>query len=235
MTTRALVMHWLRVIACALALFVAPPAPATVITFEGFDDSTPLTTQIPGLVFGDSTVITAAITLNEFEFPPHSGVNVIFDDGGPISVLFATSVAQVGGFFTYVTRLTFEAFDAANNLLGMVQSSFDNNEALSGDAGSSPNEFLSLAFAGIRSIRITGDPAGGSFTLDDLTFALPEPSTLLLIGAARRRRIAALAQEYDPIAECAVGSALGRRGACAGGQCGRGRRADRIARRVHRR
>lgn len=165
-----------------LTLFLrGPSAFATVIDFEGFADSTPLTTQIPGLTFANATVITAQITLNEFEFPPHSGTNVAFDDGGMLSFSFSTPQVRVGAFFTYGTALTFEAFDATDTLLGTARSAFSNNEAVSGDPGSSPNEFLSLTFAGISRVRITGDPAGTSFTIDDLTVA--EPSTLSLILA----------------------------------------------------
>ena len=61
-----------------------------------------------------------------------------------------------------------------------------------------PNEFLKLAFTDMAYVVITGDRAGGSFVLDDLSYELgkevPEPATLalMLVGAvgmlrARRR------------------------------------------------
>ena len=73
-----------------------------------------------------------------------------------------------------------------------MTSLFSNNEALSGDPGSNPNEFLRISFAGgISSVTITADPVGGSFVLDDATYittsaAVPEPSSwqLLLLGGA---------------------------------------------------
>jgi hypothetical protein len=60
---------------------------ASIINFETFldgsaiPDSTNITNQFPGLTFSNTTVITAGMSLNEFEFPPHSGVNAVFDDG----------------------------------------------------------------------------------------------------------------------------------------------------------
>jgi hypothetical protein len=81
-----------------------------------------------------------------------------------------------------------------------VSSPFAINELISGDAGSAPNELLQLAYAGIAYVTMTGNPAGGSFTLDDFTYTpavqpVPEPGTigLLLLGGcgvlrARRAR-----------------------------------------------
>ncbi|SRR5712692_9300471 len=81
-------------------------------------------------------------------------------------------------------------FDALQRPLGSVRSAFSSNLALSGVFGSSPNEFLEFdSGVGIKSLMITGDPLGSSFTLDDLivspisaTAAAPESSSLLLLG-----------------------------------------------------
>ena len=169
-------------------------AGVVVIDFETFPDataitdSTPITTQFPGLTFTNTTVISAGITLNEFEFPPHSWSNVGFDDGGPISITFASSILSFGAYFTYTVPLTLSAFDGANNLVARATPAFSNNLALSGDSGSSPNEFLSLSFpSGIVRVSITGDPAGSSFVFDDLTVetsdtgVVPEPTSLTLV------------------------------------------------------
>jgi hypothetical protein len=179
-------------------------AAAAVITFDALADLESVTSQFPGLEFTHTTVLQAGISLNELEFPPHSPSNVVFDDGGALTIRFDTLQASVGGFFTYGTRLTITAFDEGGIAFGQILSSFGSNLALSGDAGSVPNELLSLAFAGIRFVTIEGDPAGGSFALDDLTFTpqasepapLPEPASglllaiglaLLLTRATRRR------------------------------------------------
>lgn len=161
---------------------------AATIDFEGLSDSTTVTAQYPGLTFTNAIVLTAGISLNEFEFPPRSGTNVLSDNGGIITITFAAPVTSFSGYFTYLTTLTLTAFGASSNQLGQTGSSFSSNLALSGDPGSSPNEFLTLTFAsGISSVTIAGDPAGGSFVLDDLmyqaaTIASPEPTSLLLLA-----------------------------------------------------
>src|ERR1017187_1089053 len=162
-------------------------AGTVTLDFEGFPDSTALTNQYPGLTFSNTTVITAGVSLNEFEFPPHSGTNVVFDDGGAISIDFASPILSFSGFFTYTVPLTLAAFDATSAQVASTTSTFSNNLALSGDPGSSPNEFLQVSFAsGISSLTITGDPAGGSFVLDDATYGtgsstVPEPGSLALL------------------------------------------------------
>jgi hypothetical protein len=170
-----------------LAVAVPLSLKADILTFEGFSDSTSLTTQYPGLTFTSATVITAGITLNEFEFPPHSGVNVVFDDGGPMSILFDSPVLSFSGFFTYSVPLTLAALDATSTEVASAVSAFSSNDALFGDLGSSPNEFLQLSFAaGISSITISGDPLGGSFVLDDAAYtsAVPEPASFVLMLTA---------------------------------------------------
>lgn len=175
---------------CGFLFLLSHLAVATVIKidFEGFPDSTTLTNQYAGLTFSSATVITSGISLNEFEFPPLSGSNVIFDDGGPMSISFSNIVVGFGGYFTYGLPLTMEAFDSNDNSVGLAISLFSNNMALSGDTGSSPNEFLQIPYVGgISRIVITGDPTGGSFTLDDATITtsesatVPESSTIRLL------------------------------------------------------
>jgi hypothetical protein len=162
-------------------------ADTTVITFEGLADGTSVTNQFSGVTFSSATVLTAGVSLNELEFPPKSGTNVVFDDGGPMAISFATPLASFAGFFTYGEQLTLVGFDASGNVVGTVLSMFDNNLALSGDPGSTPNEQLQLSFAGgISSVLIEGDPSGGSFVLDDATLttqgAVPEPGSFVLLG-----------------------------------------------------
>ncbi len=171
------------VVVLTLAIAPARPALATVIGFEGFADSTPFTTPLPGLTFTNATVLTSGVSLNDLEFPPRSGDNVVFDAGGLMTIAFATPQARVGGFFTYSVPVTLTAFDAADAVLGIDLSDFGSNRGLSGEIGSIPNEFLSVASpGGIVRVTIEGDPFGGSFTLDDLT-STPAPSPLLLLAA----------------------------------------------------
>lgn len=196
-------------LATASVMQVAVASPV-VIGFESFFDGNSLTAQIPGMSFVNATVLTAGIGLNEFEFPPSSGVNAIFDDGGPITISFAVPVYGVGGFFNYSLPLSFTVFDSANVVLTTLNSGYSSNLGLTGDSGSSTNEALSYASLGglIAKLVIAGDPSGGSFTMDDLTVdfgastAVPEPQTLALVlsllgagivpgGWLRRRNMAA--------------------------------------------
>ena len=159
---------------------------ASPITFEGLTDGTTLSTEIAGASFTHATVLTSGVSLNEFEFPPHSGINVVFDDGGPLQVVFDSVQSIVEAYITYSTRVTINAFDDFGDLLATTNSLFSSNTALSGDLGSQPNEFISLSALSIRSVRITGSPLGSSFALDDLAFIpraspVPEPSTTSLV------------------------------------------------------
>jgi hypothetical protein len=185
---RRLVRYTLPLIFFAAGgLFPTLKGDPITIDFEGFPDSTILANQYPGLAFINAIVLTAGISLNEFEFPPHSGVNVASDNGGPILILFNTPVLSFGGYFTYVEPLTVVAFDSAETEVSSAGSLFSSNDALFGDFGSSPNEFLEVDYAsGISSVTITGDPNGGSFVMDDIGFtsAVPEPSSLLLFLTA---------------------------------------------------
>ena len=188
-------MHRLGPLPFAVCLLAYAQAQAfadpIAINFEGLPDSTVLTNQYTGLTFSNATIITAGISLNEFEFPPHSGSNVVFDDGGPMSIIFGSPILSFSGYFTYVEPLTLAALDASSSQVASAVSAFSSNDALFGDPSSNPNEFIQVTFAGgFSTITITGDPAGGSFTVDDLTYtpasaAVPEPVTvvLILIGA----------------------------------------------------
>jgi hypothetical protein len=160
-------------------------AGALTIDFEEPSDSPVLTSEYTGVIFSNATVITAKDTLNESEFPPHSGTNVAFDDGGEMTIAFSTPMTNVGAYFTYGASLTLFFYDSLDNLKGTLKSAFSSNFVSSENP---PNEFLSFASAsGISKAIILGDPAGTSFVMDDLTFdppstAIPEPSTLLLLA-----------------------------------------------------
>lgn len=174
-----------RFLVTVLALALTPILWAdTVLTFEGFPDSTILTTQYPNVAFTNAIILTAGISLNEFEFPPHSGANVASDNGGAMSISFSTPVQSFAGYFTYAEQLTIDAYGAGNTLLASVTSPYSNNEALSGVPGSTPDQLLRVSGSGIVRVSITGDPAGGSFVIDDATYgtAVPEPASARLFG-----------------------------------------------------
>ena len=199
-------LRTLAVLMFVLGVSVPAFATSLVITFDTLTDGDLVTNQFAGTHFINAQVLAAGISLNEFEFPPHSGVNVVTDSGGAIAISFDNALAGFDGFFTYLQPLTLQAFDAGHSLLGTVTTSplFASNLVLSGDAGSLPNEFLSFSSAaGIASVIITGDALGGSFTLDDATLTslppqgpgptpVPEPGTISLVaigvGSWVRRR-----------------------------------------------
>jgi hypothetical protein len=175
----------------AAALFLlfsaAVLARADAISFEDRSDSESVTNQYLGLVFSNATAIKAGVSLNEFSFPPHSGNTVVFDDGGPLSLTFASPVSQFSAYFTYTTQLTFTAFDASGNPIATMLSTFGNNTADGGDPGSNPNESLVFAVSSISRITITGLATGNSFVMDDVAFNsaptnVPEPATLTLMA-----------------------------------------------------
>ena len=177
-----------------LLLMLSSPALADpiVIDFESLRDREVVTTQFGSVVFSNTLALKSGFlggSLNEFENPPHSGVTVITDDAGPMSIRFVTPITAFSGFFTYRVPLIVSAFGEIGNLLGSTNSLFSNNQALSGVLGASPNELITLRFgAGISRVVITGGPSGNSFTLDDLTTTngiavIPEPGTLSLLFA----------------------------------------------------
>ena len=172
--------------ALAAGLFASAPALPATLDFESLADLESLGQQFAasGVAFSNAIALTAGLSVNEVDFPPHSGSVVISDDGGPMTLTFTNAVQQVSGFFTYAAPLTLSAFDAAGQWLGSVGSAFGNNTTLVGDAGSVPNEWLQLSTAaGMARLTISGDAAGGSFVLDDLSITpVPEPAAAWLLA-----------------------------------------------------
>jgi hypothetical protein len=180
------------------SLAIASSASAAAITFE--TRSNGLTPFLEGDSVGSEFFASAGITLTNAtivtpslntvvfgaESPAHSGLNVVIDDGGPLSILFANPVSAFSGYFTYFAPLTLQAFDTSNSPLAPVLSAFAGNY---GSSGNPVNELLAVTFApGISRVLLTGDPAGSSFTFDDLTFTVantgsqvPEPATLSML------------------------------------------------------
>ncbi len=154
-----------------LLLFPLGLAHAASLDFEIVLANTLITNQYAGVTFANTVALTAGISLNEFEFPTHSGVNAASDNAGPITINFAGPQRSVAGYFSYRVPITIQAFDVSNNPAGSASSAYANNEALSGAAGSHPGELLKVnaTTASIRKIVITGDAGGTSFTVDDLT------------------------------------------------------------------
>ena len=197
-----------RCLVAALLLSVPATAAAApvLIDFETLIDLDDLATVSPvsGVVFSSGTVLAAVggggCCLNEFDFPPKSDFNVALDaiidavtdpfnpvivGGGPIFLTFSAPISSFSAWFTYnltvSAALSVQAYsDAAGTVLV-------DSVASAGAANLGTNEQLSVAAASIRSVRVSGDPLGSSFTMDDVEFdpvaTAPEPASLLLLGA----------------------------------------------------
>lgn len=180
--------RWVSILCRASLLLTLPGMSSAALVTIGFDDLydlTPISTEYAsfGLEFDHATVLSAGVSLNELEFPPYSGTNVAFDDGGYMTVSFDGPVSSISGLFTYSVPIRLSAFDSSGTEVATVLSVFSSNMELSGDLGSSPNELLQLTgLTDIRWIEVHGDPLGGSFTVDNLaiTFA-SEPGTASLV------------------------------------------------------
>ena len=184
------------------------PAAAVTLDFETVDDLAVVTTQFAGVTFGNTLALVSGAeggTLNELEFPPHSGATVVIDLFGAITIAFDTPVAAASGFFTDTAPVTITAFDALLAPVATATSDFDRNTVVQGEPGSAPNELIELTFAaGISSLTVQGAVNGMSFTLDDFTFIPRRPlvaaeppmaalfvlvaATVLAVADWRRRR-----------------------------------------------
>lgn len=91
-------------------------ANATVIDFESLSDGTSVDNTYAGITFSNAMVLSAGISLNEFEFPPFSGQNVAYDNGGAIRINFAAPITWLSAYFTYLMPVTMTAYVLAPSL-----------------------------------------------------------------------------------------------------------------------
>jgi hypothetical protein len=171
----------------ALQTFAAPTAGAVPVTFdfEGLTDLSELGAQLGGplgISFTNAVVLTAGASLNEIDFPPQSGAQVVSDLLGPMTLSFGSTITSFTGYFTYTEQLTLTAlFQGA--VVGQILSAPGSNIVT---LGGTPNEFLTLSGFNFDTLLVTGNAGGGSFTLDvataDFLENVPEPSTLTLAG-----------------------------------------------------
>ncbi len=174
----------------ALLVIVGLCAPATVmadqtLTFEGYPDSTLLTTQYAGINFGGAQILSAGGSLNSTQFPPHSGINVIYNPNGAMQLIFDTAIDYFSGYVTYNYNMTIQGFDSIGTQLAITSGAYSANYIGSGN--DFPNELLTISALGITKVVLTGG-SGNNFTLDDVKFTnsvdnqVPEPATMLLFG-----------------------------------------------------
>lgn len=185
-TLRNLSLKWFVPLTASL-MMAATSSGAVLITFDGLADSELVTSQFSsGVTFANAIALTQGISLNEAEFPPVSLLNVVADNGGPMTLTFGSAATYVEGYFTYAVPLTLQFYGDGGLLLGTLSSSFSENYVSSGNP---VNELIQFGSpAGIRSVMITGSPTGNSFTLDNLGYTtgllVPEPGSTLPVLVA---------------------------------------------------
>jgi hypothetical protein len=168
----------LRYFLSLFALSWTLSAEATLIDFEGLPDLVSVNElyAAEGVHFSNAISLTAGFSLNEFDYPPSSGVVAIGDDFAPIEIRFDNLAYDISAFFTYASQLTFSAYGAGGALIGVyVNPGFDN-------LGSS--EQIALNFFNVESLIIAGE-FDGSYIMDDLGFTtVPAPGSglFLLMG-----------------------------------------------------
>lgn len=166
-------------------------ASATLLDFESLTDLDPVTNQysLQGIEFDNAIALTSGFSLNEFDFPPHSGTVAIGDDGiTPLQIRFLQPSKDISGWFTYGAQLTISAYDSLDGLLGIV------NSLGSSNLGSST--LINIGLNNVSRLSFVNSTVG-SFIIDDLNFtkietippappplgSVPEPSTLMLFCA----------------------------------------------------
>ena len=166
--------------ALVLTLAFVRPADAALIDFESLGLDEIVTNQFAGegVVFGNAVTLVAFISLNEVDFPPSSGTNVISGLGAsPLAALLSPGVSHVSFQITTATIALVQFFDSLDVLLG--QTTVDPN--LGG------HTLVAFDSPGIASVSIAGQSSENAFflTVDDFEFssrnAAPEPAAVLLL------------------------------------------------------
>lgn len=169
-------MRHLRLL-CAALLVTSPfAANANPITIT-FNEAGHPTGNLTGTTFYQSLGIDDFA--NAFAFGPDSrlpddGHGITNTPGSVASILFASAVHDIS--FTWATAggndFYADIFDAANNLVASFF--YDNN------TGVSANGVANLAGSGIY--RLEFHDGGATVAIDTLTYSVPEPGTLALLG-----------------------------------------------------
>ena len=206
---------------CFIMILSSVTASATLLDFESLADLDPVTTQYSpqGIEFDNAIALTSGFSLNEFDFPPHSGTVAIGDNGiSPLQIRFLQPSKDISGWFTYGAQLTISAYDSLNGLLGIVNSFGTSNLGTSTLINIGLNNVSRLSFV---------NSTIGNFIVDDLNFtkiealppklpdpgSVPEPSTLILLcagffGLAYRKVKSSNGLNYSVFKNYSLGRAL---------------------------
>lgn len=142
------------------------------IDFEGYTSFTAVTTQYStfGVTFAGATVLIQGQSLNS-PYPPHSGVDVAYDDpanAGTITTTFSRAVASAGAYVTSWFPVNLTCYDRNGGAVG--SSTLPGANYLGAGTGVAPNYLLSVVGQGITSCVFQGNSAGNDYTIDDFTF-----------------------------------------------------------------
>jgi hypothetical protein len=170
-----------------LGLVAFDNSDASTIGFEELQDLTSVTDQYSslGVTFSAGIAAEAGVSLFEQECPPHSGDKALLVEKGPLTLLFVSPVTQFSAYLTYAAPMTLTFYDLTGSSITMFNSYFFSNLGMSGDAGSSPNEFFSFQYSsGISKLVFSTGSGDDSYVLDDITVsAVPEPAVSFLLAA----------------------------------------------------
>ena len=130
-----------------------------------------------GLEFEGAVVLGQGGSLNFLEFPPHSGVNVIYDymnhtEPGKISIFLNPSITgnvfNVGGYVTGNRNVTMTAYNFDGVPVGNVETGGANNSSVG-----TPNMLLEITTLEPISkvIFFNGGERGNTYTVDDFFYS----------------------------------------------------------------
>jgi hypothetical protein len=180
----------------AFGLTVSTGVLAVVVNFEGFSDGALLVSEVPGLTFSGGTVLSAGIGLNELDYPPTSGSNVLAALSGPLSLDFGAPTA-VSAYMVVGEQLSISAFDEFDQLLATHNTPFAANLGAP--------QLFDFSWAGASRYSLQSTQA---FVIDDLNFAavpaIPEPSTFALSATSLTVLVWILRRRRGSIANTAV-------------------------------
>jgi hypothetical protein len=185
------VVSWIAVAAVLLVGSSAQAIQFHFIDFEDLTDLTSITNQYASqhATFSNAMILTSGSSLNEIDFPPHSGSNVAYNNFGVMRIDFGSTAYDWSAFFTYNAGVSVKVWDEFDNLLGTTTSAYSENYTTS--ANPFANEQLSFSSAsGFRAITIEGFAGSGDIVMDDMSYsmadapaAVPEPGTLVLFAS----------------------------------------------------
>jgi hypothetical protein len=166
-------------VAIALACVALPAYAAPIIDFESLAVDEVVTTQFApdGALFGNAVTLVSGVSLNEIDFPPSSGTNVISGLGsGALGIGIITAAVEVSFQLTTADIAVVSYYDSASALIGQTQ--------VAPNLGSHTLVQLHAAGAPIAGVRIASLATGDAFflTVDDVQVTVPEPSAFLALA-----------------------------------------------------